>query len=266
MNEDDESSHEGENNIEDDVILNREDFTNYVTITFDADIPLDFDNDIGNDNLPQDEDQNIYIDRLPSTDAGDLAFETEETTKYRRTQGNIVISGHVLLNQCGTLLTRKKHQIKVNSRHNYFLQRICATSIGEYILLMYPEGILFPSIYWKMAADNYFVVGAIPAPLLTELVKGFGFAPIQEHIRSRLTSTISATSTDSRYCAHCYDILTNLAVNHEDTHLILNRGLTVADDAKGGLGLRGKGGSSLLESIDNKQMVKNLCFSQKYHP
>ena len=131
---------------------------------------------------------------------------------------------------------------------------------------MYPEGILFPSIRWKMAADNCSIVGAIPAPLLTKSVKGFGFAPIQEHIRSRLTSTISATSTDSRYCAHCYDILTNLAANHEDTRLILNRGLTVADDVKGGLGLRGKGDSSLLESIDNKQMVKNLCFSQKYHP
>ena len=112
-----------------------------MTTTLDADIPLDFNDDIGNDILPQDQDENVYIDHLPSTDAGDLAFEIEETTKYGGTQGNIVISGHVLLNQCGTLLTRKKHQIKGSSRHNYFLQRICATTIGESIPLMYPEGI-----------------------------------------------------------------------------------------------------------------------------
>ena len=82
LNEEDEVSHEGENNIEDDAILDREDFTNYVTTTLDADIPLDFDDDIENDTLPQDEDENVYIDHLPSTDAGDFAFEIEETTKY----------------------------------------------------------------------------------------------------------------------------------------------------------------------------------------
>ena len=172
----------------------------------------------------------------------------------------------LFLNQCGTCLTRKTHQIKGSSRHNYFLQRICATTVGESIPLMYPEGILFPGIHWKMSADNCSIVGAIPAPLLTESVSQFGFCPIQQHIRARLTTSISSTSSDSRYCAHCYDILTNLAANHEDTRLILNRGLAVCDDANGGLGLRGKQDSPLLESVDNKQMVKNLCFSQKYHP
>lgn len=34
----------------------------------------------------------------------------------------------------------------------------------------------------------------------------------------------------------------------------------------GGLGLRGKGDSALLESIDSKAMVRNLCASQKWHP
>ena len=117
---------------------------------------------------------------------------------------------------------------------------------------MYPEGILFPSIHWKMAIDNCSIVGAIPAPLLIESVLQFGFASIKQHIRARLTSSTSSTSSD--------------AANHEDTRLILNRGLAVCDDAKGGLGLRGKNDSALLESVDNRQMVKNLCFSQKYHP
>ena len=79
-----------------------------------------------------------------------------------------------------------------------------------------------------------------------------------------MTNPSSSTSTDSRYCSHCYDMLTNLSANHEDTQLILNRGLTVADNKNGGLALRGKGDSALVESIDNKQMVRNLCFSQKY--
>ena len=60
-------------------------------------------------------------------------------------------------------------------------------------------------------------------------------------------------------------MLTNLTANHEDTRLILNRGLAI-DNETGKMGLRGKGDSALLESVDNKQMVRNLCFSQKYAP
>ena len=60
-------------------------------------------------------------------------------------------------------------------------------------------------------------------------------------------------------------MLTNLTANHTDTRIILNRGLTIGSDKTGGLAVRGKGDSSLLQSVDNKEMVRNLCFSQKYH-
>ena len=145
-----------------------------------------------------------------------------------------------------------------------FLQRIVVTNHGSSVPLMYPEGILFPSIHWKTAPDNCSIIGCLPVPLLIETSNGSRFASIQCHVRSRLTNSSCATSMDVRYCAHCYDMLTNASANHEDTRLILNRGLTVGDDKTGGLGLRGKGDSSLLESVDNKQMVRNLCMSQKY--
>ena len=38
----------------------------------------------------------------------------------------------------------------------------------------------------------------------------------------------------------------------------------VADDKLGGLDVRGKGHSALLELVHSKQMVRNLCVSQKY--
>ena len=38
-----------------------------------------------------------------------------------------------------------------------------------------------------------------------------------------------------RYVMHAYDVLTNLTANHEDTRLIVNRGLTVGEDKTGGL-------------------------------
>jgi predicted GIY-YIG superfamily endonuclease len=211
--------------------------------------------------LPED----IFLQGLiPTTNAGDSARTIVEETTYGGSFGKITISGHVILNQCGTLLSRKKHQIKGSSRHHFFLQRIVATNHGSSVPLIYPEGILFPSIHWKTAPDNCSIIGCLPAPLLTESSNGSRFASIQSHVRSRLTNSSCSTSTDARYCAHCYDMLTNASANHEDTRLILNRGLTIGNDKTGGLGLRGKGDSSLLESVDNKQMVRNLCMSQKY--
>ena len=58
-------------------------------------------------------------------------------------------------------------------------------------------------------------------------------------------------------------MLTNISANHEDTRFIMNRGLIVADDKLGGLGVIGMVDSAILESVDNKQMVRNLCFPQK---
>ena len=43
----------------------------------------------------------------------------------------------------------------------------------------------------------------------------------------------------------------------------MNRGLTASDDDSGGLGIRAKNDSALLESIDSRQMVCNLSASQK---
>ena len=59
--------------------------------------------------------------------------------------------------------------------------------------------------------------------------------------------------------------MVNLESNREDTRCIINNGLIVANDKIGGLELRGKGDSSLLESIDSQAMVRNLCSSQIWH-
>ena len=235
-------------------------FDDFLISSNDPDIEFNVNQDVDRATNPNDYNILDFVSDIPTTNAGEMAYEIEEETEYGGTFGNIKISGHVLLNQCGTLLTRKKHQIKGSSRHNFFIQKIIATCRGSSIPLMYPEGILFPSIHWKMAPNNCSIVGCIPVPLLTESDEKSRFSLIQSHVRSRLTNPSSSTSTDPRYCAHCYDMLTNLSANHEDTRLILNRGLTVGEDKTGGLGLRGKGDSALLESVDNKEMVRNLCF------
>ena len=92
---------------------------------------------------------------------------------------------------------------------------------------MYIEGIIHLLINWKMAYDNCSIVGCLPVPALTESFQNNHFELVQSHIRTRLKFSGSDTSTDPRHPAHCYDMLTNFPVNHEDTGLILKRYLAV---------------------------------------
>ena len=96
---------------------------------------------------------------------------------------------------------------------------------------------LFPSIFYHLT-DNGAISGAIPSPLLTENISKYGFQSLPQHIRSRLTSSGYATSTDPRYISFSYDTMTNLTVNHQDSRIVLNRGLTVDEENKNNLGLR----------------------------
>ena len=80
--------------------------------------------------------------------------------------------------------------------------------------LLYLEGALFPSIFWKSAPDKCSIIGAIPSSLLHEFIQKEGFASIPQHIRTRLTSPTSSTNNDPRYCSHSYDTLENMADSH----------------------------------------------------
>ena len=68
--------------------------------------------------------------------------------------------------------------------------------------------------------DHCSTIGAIPAPLLTEEIEKYGFTSIQQHMRSRLTSLCSVTSSDPHYITHCFDMLSNLSACHNDMWLV----------------------------------------------
>ena len=94
------------------------------------------------------------VNQVPNTNAGEFTYIVNKETQYGGTFGKINIFGRVLLNQCGTLLTQNKYQIKIRILHKFFIKRICVTICGLSISIMYTEGILFPSIYWNMEFDG----------------------------------------------------------------------------------------------------------------
>ena len=159
------------------------------------------------------------------------------------------------MNQCGSLLTRKNHRINGLKSQKYFLQRIFATLICESIPLIYLEGMLFPSIFYAMVPDYDFIIGSIHSSLSTGIKSIHGFSNIHYHVKSILTSVSIATITNPNYASYCYDKLTNLYLNHEDTRIVLNKGLTVDPKSSNGIGVICNNDSSIFESIDSKQTV-----------
>ena len=162
---------------EEDRYLTSDDFEDFVTRTEDPDI------DVVDDDLE-------FDIAFPTTDAGEVPmFITNDEDQDKSAQhDNLHVSGHIVLNQCGTLLTRSKHQISGSSKHKFFLQKIHTTSPGNSMPLLYPENMIFPSIFYNSAGADQAGLGAIPAPLLTQSIEKYGFSSIPQHVRSRLTT------------------------------------------------------------------------------
>ena len=83
---------------------------------------------------------------IPTTDAGEMAFQIESDSDNPSKRGNNT-SMHVLLNLCASSLTRKKHKLSPSSLQRFFVEQVVATNFGTSIPLLYPEGMLFPSIF-----------------------------------------------------------------------------------------------------------------------
>ena len=64
---------------------------------------------------------------------------------------------------------------------------------------------------------------------------------------------------DPIYIYHCYYIIETLSASHNDTRLVINRDLTVSEYKHDNLGIIGSGDSSIMGSVDSKQMAENIC-------
>ena len=247
--EDEESSIDSTNSYYSAIDVDNMD--NYVTT---ADDP-----DTLNMYVNEDENDEENHNSIPFTNAGETPFEiTEITPKIQYTRG------HTIFNQWSSMLSRDVNPIKGSKNELNFIQNLCATIPGDSVPTLYPESTMFPSIFYHCGVSGD-IHGAIPSPLLSSPKPMHGFASVLDHTRNRLSLAGTATSTNPSYVSLCYDQLSNITASHEDSRIILNRGMKVDDKNYSGLGIRGKGDSSLFDSVDSQRMVNNLCASQKYH-
>ena len=95
-----------------------------MTAEFDADIPLDYDDDVSNKRRRINDDKLLsgLVNHVPTTNAGESAYIFDEEIQYGGTFLNIKMYGHVLLNQRGTLVIQNRYQVKGSSLNNFFFK------------------------------------------------------------------------------------------------------------------------------------------------
>jgi hypothetical protein len=156
------------------------------------------------------------------------------------------VSGSVILNNCGTLLARGFQKLRPSTWQGNFLQRLIATRPGRSIPLLYAEGTLFPSIFWK-DDSNTSLLGAIPTALLAsdQTLSAYGIGSVSDHMRNRIRMGGDSLCCQSQdYLCYAYDSVANLSCRGEDTRLVLRRG-------------------GLMEKVSRKQEDKNLLFDSE---
>ena len=133
----------------------------------------------------------------------------------------------------------KQNNIKESRYVNHHMKNLCSIHKYQFITVIFPEGILFPSLSWKYTNEKYSIFIAITPLLLNLCWIKEGFSIIQKQNITRLTSTSNAMVYDFRYICHCYDIMANLSEFCNDTRFVINCRLTVCEDKHGNLGAGG---------------------------
>ena len=99
------------------------------------------------------------IENFPTTNTDDENFEVRAETTYGGLNNEFTILGSGLLFETFYLLVRKRHEFHGSKSEKYFVHHFCASTKGTLFPLLYPEGAMFPSIYFSTVNEKYYVAG-----------------------------------------------------------------------------------------------------------
>jgi predicted GIY-YIG superfamily endonuclease len=201
------------------------------------------------------DDNDEFNEVLPTTNAGRTPIYSE--TSHHN------IGLHVIFNKHGHLLVRGNYKLEPSRGQANFLQCLVATRANTTIPLVYPDAMMFPSIFWNTCPDGS-VVGSIPSALLLDdaMLKRLGIASLQDHYQARLLDASLLTSTDYRYLYHALDGMLNLRNRGQDTRIIFSRGIGALENERGGARCIGGEPQEHLfdsDSIDSRPVVNKLA-------
>ena len=171
--------------------------------------------DSGSDSEPDVHMLAQVMEDIPTTNAAMTAPSIEPKARKDR------FGMHVLMNEHGSLLVHKSGHLKPCQAAKGFLEQIVATAEGQSIPLLYPEAMMFPSIFWNQHND-----GALPVGLWSgnQAANAFGYAGLAEHMQCCLKNSSLLCSTDPKNVDFAFNAVNNLMSHRMDNQLVLKRG------------------------------------------
>lgn len=131
------------------------------------------------------------------------------------------VASHYLWNNHYNLMRRSNRFMNIKT--NSMLQHIVSASNNASVSLLYPEGQLFPRIFWCEKTGS--VVGALPSFIMNSGGRSlFGMASLDQHIHIRLRDGDVLTSRENSYWHYLFDLKLNSALNSGTSELIFKRG------------------------------------------
>jgi hypothetical protein len=195
-------------------------------------------------------------DPVPTTNSGRTPIFSDLVSE---TYKNASMSNHVLLNNYGHMLIRRNVKLQGSMKQRHFLQRLVSAFPGRSIPLVYPEGMLFPDIFYADDGENN-ILGAIPAVLLHDpsWLSRNGFQSLESHFKSRLSNANLMTAGNPKYHFFVFDTMSNLGLRGCDTRLVLSRGFA---ELQGTGGVKFRGVDDLIfdtEHVDGRDTVNKV--------
>jgi hypothetical protein len=146
---------------------------------------------------------------------------------------NTTLPSHFYLNQGLHLMRRKLfHSNPVTHPVlNHIVSRISGNPIG----LAYPEGLLFPMIFWDTVTETQSVTGALPSFMFygqgkSEFAQNLG--SLNEHLKVRVRDKFSHTSRTPAYLHFAFDVLINTAFQSISPGIFRDKGLEFMPQVK----------------------------------
>ncbi len=184
------------------------------------------------------------------------------------TSGMTGMGTSVLFNKCGSMLVRRQSRLEASRRERNLMERVVSRKDIGTVPLVYLEGVLFPSIFWRLShSGDGGILGSIPTSLFCqhETRKQYCVASMADHAKTRLKSIGNSAGNNPQYLSFLFDSLANGAIEGHDTRIVLSRGFESCM-GPAGMRLRDKDDDLYTDGIDNRQNVHNLCASEREQP
>ena len=161
-------------------------------------------------------------DLFPATNVAKKGFIFDPTSMVKE---GLEIPNHIILNGMGSCLVRRNRTLKPTTAGRHFIEKLVLTKERGHIPIVYYEGSMFPTIFYKSINDGA-ILGSLPVCLLADdkTLTKLGVATMLDHTRTRLMNPDLLTSTCQPFWGYSYDMSANLGTRGYNTQVVLRRG------------------------------------------